>query len=211
MVYIIFLCLSIPLLLLLPLLEKRSRIIVGFFLLGTVSALCAYEVNSIAFSLMNFGARAFTEVIPPISEELLKALPVLLYALWFDDSRKNVLPVAMAVGIGFAVLENSMILVDNVGAVTIAWAAGRGISACLMHGLCTVVVGTGITYVKKQKKLFYTGTFGLLSIAIIMHALFNLLIQSRYDYIGMVMPLLLYGALYLIHRGKYLKLPFISY
>lgn len=211
MVYIIFLCLTIPMLLMLPLLEKRSRYIVGFMLLGAVTALSAYEINTIVFPLTGMEARSFTEVIPPIIEELLKALPVLLYALLLDDDRKRVLPIAMAVGVGFAVLENTVILVDNLGAVTITWAAARGFSASLMHGLCTMVVGTGITYVNKQKKLFYTGTFGLLSIAITLHALFNLLIQSSYDYIGMSMPLVLYGLLYLARRGKILKLPFLSY
>ena len=104
-----------------------------------------------------------------------------------------------------------MILIDNLGAVTLAWAAARGFTASLMHGLCTMIVGTGITYVKKQKKLFYTGTFGLLSIAVTLHALFNLLIQSQYDYIGMVFPLALYGLVYLAWRGKKLRLPFLSY
>ena len=80
-----------------------------------------------------------------------------------------------------------------------------------MPGLCTVTIGTGICYVKKQRKLFYTGTFGLLSIAITMHALFNLLIQSSFDIIGMVMPLALYGLLYVMRSRKKLKLPFLSY
>ena len=71
-----------------------------------------------------------------------------------------------------------------------------------------MVAGTGITYVKKQKKLFYTGTFGLLSISITMHALFNLLIQSEYDWIGMIMPMALYGALYWAYKGKRMRLPF---
>ena len=61
----------------------------------------------------------------------------------------------MAVGVGFAILENSMILTDNVGAVTVLWATARGFSASLMHGLCTVVAGTGITYVKKQKAVLH--------------------------------------------------------
>lgn len=208
MVYIIFLCLAIPMVLMLPLLESRSRYIVGFMLLGTVTALSAYEVNTIVYPLSGLGARSFTEIIPPMTEELLKTLPVLLYALLLDDRRNKVLPVAMAVGVGFAILENSVILIDNLGAVTAAWAAARGFSASLMHGLCTVIVGTGITYVKKQRKLFYTGTFGLLSISITMHALFNLLIQSDYDYIGMAMPLILYGLIYWIYKGKWVRLPF---
>ncbi|MDU7705954.1 MAG: PrsW family glutamic-type intramembrane protease [Clostridium sp.] len=211
MVYIIFLCLSIPMVLMVPLLESRSRWIVGFFLLGAVTALAAYEINTIVFPFSGMSARSFTELIPPIVEELLKALPVLCYALLLDDSRKRVLPIAMAVGVGFAVLENTALLVEYLGSVSIAWAAGRGFSASLMHGLCTVTIGTGICYVKKQRKLFYTGTFGLLSIAITMHALFNLLIQSSFDIIGMVMPLALYGLLYVMRSRKKLKLPFLSY
>ena len=38
MVYIIFLCLSIPLGLMLPLLETRSRYLLGFLLLGALAA-----------------------------------------------------------------------------------------------------------------------------------------------------------------------------
>lgn len=208
MVYIIFLCLAIPMLLMLLLLESRSRYIVGFMLLGTVTALSAYEINTIVFPLTGLSARSFTEIIPPIIEELLKALPVLLYALLLNDRRDQVLPIAMAVGVGFAILENAFILIENLGSVTILWATARGFSASLMHGLCTVTVGTGITYVKKQKKLFYTGTFGLLSIAVTMHALFNLLIQSRYDIIGLIMPTVLYGLIYWIYKGKMLRLPY---
>lgn len=211
MVYIVFSCLSIPLLLMLPLLESRSRWIIGFFLLGAFTALAAYEINTIAFPLSGLDSRSFSEKIPPMVEELLKALPVLCYALLLDDSRGRVLPIAMAVGVGFAVLENTVLLVEYLDGVTLAWAVARGFSASLMHGLCTVNIGTGICYVKKQKKLFYTGTFGLLSIAIIMHALFNLLIQSSYDLIGMIMPLVLYALLYILQRGKRLKLPFLSY
>lgn len=211
MVYIIFLCLTIPMLLMLPLLENRSRRIVGFYLLGAFTALAAYEINTIAFPFSGMDTRGFSELIPPIAEELVKALPVLCYALLLDDSRQRVLPVAMAVGVGFAVLENTVLLVKYQSGVTLAWAAARGFSASLMHGLCTVTIGTGICYVKKQKKLFYTGTFGLLSIAITLHALFNLLIQSSYDFVGMVMPLTLYALLYLLRSRKKLKLPFLSY
>ena len=151
MVYIIFLCLTIPMLLMLPLLENRSRCIVGFMLLGTVTALSAYEINTIVYPMTGLSARSFSELVPPMTEELLKAMPVLLYAVLLDDRRNRVLPIAMAVGVGFAILENSMILIDNVGSVTVLWATARGFSASLMHGLCTVVAGTGITYVKKQK------------------------------------------------------------
>ena len=92
-----------------------------------------------------------------MTEELLKALPVLVFAVFFSDDRKDILPAAMSVGIGFSILENTAILVQNLTVVTLGWAALRGLSASLMHGLCTMIIGAGLPYVKKQRKLFCTG------------------------------------------------------
>lgn len=211
MVYVIFLCIALPLLLMLPILERRSRRLVFFLLLGMTCALTAYEVNTILYALCGLDAVRFTQTVPPITEEILKALPVLIFALFFSDDRKSILPVAMSVGIGFSVLENTVILVQNLAAVTLGWAALRGLSASLMHGLCTMIVGAGLPYIKKQKKLFWTGIFGLWSIAVTMHAMFNLLIQSQYSWLGACLPMVLYVLLYLVRRRGRLKLPFLSY
>ncbi|HIZ54788.1 MAG TPA: hypothetical protein H9671_01090 [Firmicutes bacterium] len=56
----------------------------------------------------------------------------------------------------------------------------------------TLSVGYGMTFIRKQKKLFYTGVFGLPSLAMAFHAIFNLLIQSPYDWVGMLMPICMY-------------------
>lgn len=73
------------------------------------------------------------------------------------------------------------------------------------------MVGAGLPYVKKYKKLFYTGIFGLLAIAATMHATFNLLIQSSYGLTGALLPMSLYGMLYLARRSGRLRLPFLTY
>ena len=57
--------------------------------------------------------------VPPVTEKLLKALPVLVFAVFFSDDRKDVLPAAMSVGIGFSILENTAILVQNLTVVTL--------------------------------------------------------------------------------------------
>lgn len=49
MVYVIFLCIALPLGLMLPILERRSRRLVFFLLLGMVSALVAYKLNSLLY------------------------------------------------------------------------------------------------------------------------------------------------------------------
>ena len=211
MVYVIFLCIALPLLLMLPILEGRSRRLVFFLLLGMTTALVSYEIDSILYPLCGLDAMRFSLTVPPITEEISKALPVLVFAVFFHDDRGAVLPAAMSVGIGFSILENTAILVQDLAVVTLGWAALRGFSASLMHGLCTMVIGAGLTYVKKQKKIFYTGIFGLLAIAVTMHAMFNLLIQSRYRWLGACLPMAAYVILYRVRRHGRLKLPFLSY
>ena len=63
----------------------------------------------------------------------------------------------------------------------------------MMHGICTAAVGYGMGYVKKKKKLFVSGTFALLALAIIYHGLFNMLVQStNLQYVGFFMPAVTY-------------------
>ena len=211
MVYVIFLCIALPLGLMLPILERRSRRLVFFLLLGMVSALVAYKLNSLLYPLSGLDVVQFSQTVPPVTEELLKALPVLVFAVFFSDDRKDILPAAMSVGIGFSILENTAILVQNLTVVTLGWAALRGLSASLMHGLCTMIIGAGLPYVKKQRKLFCTGIFGLFTVSATMHALFNLLIQSDYSWLGACFPMVLYVLFYVVRRTGRIRLPFLSY
>ena len=46
---------------------------------------------------------------------------------------KGVLPVVMSVGVGFALVENTVLLTEDFSAATLVWAALRGLSSSLMH------------------------------------------------------------------------------
>ena len=96
--------------------------------------------------------------------------------------------------------ENIVILVQNISEVSVFWALVRGFGSGLVHGLCTVMVGYGISYIKKRKKLFFCGTFALLSAAIIYHATYNLLVQSTMQYAGILLPILTYIPALLLLR-----------
>jgi RsiW-degrading membrane proteinase PrsW (M82 family) len=133
-----------------------------------------------------------TTSVTPIVEEVVKAFPVLLYAFLFSDDRQELMSLAVAVGIGFAVLESSYILVGNGGTFSLFTAIVRGFGTGLMHGICTATVGIGMSYVHQKKKLFYTGSFALLIMAIIYHAIYNALVQSDFSYIGYFMPIVTY-------------------
>jgi len=198
MVYIMMICMVVPLLLLMTLLNRQSRLLLGFVLCGMVLAVCAYEINSLVCSVFRLSGPELSIKAAPIVEEILKALPVLFFAVFVSDERKQELQLAMAVGIGFAILENAFLLITYVDEVNIGWAIVRGVSTSLSHGICTLIVGCGIIFVRKQKKLFYTGTFALLTAAMTLHAIFNLLIQSPYDYIALALPIVIYAVFWIV-------------
>lgn len=202
MVYIIMVCIAVPLLLLMTMLNPRSRLLLGFVLCGMLLAVCAYEINSLACVIFHLSGPELSIKAAPVIEEILKAIPVLFFAVFVSDAKKQLLQLAMAVGIGFAVLENAFLLITYVDAVSIGWAIVRGISASLMHGICTLIVGCGIIFVRRQKKLFYTGTFALLAAAMTLHALFNLLVQSPYDYIALALPIIIYSLFWIVRLKR---------
>ena len=195
-------CMVVPLLLLMTMLDNKSQLLLGFVLCGMMLAVCAYEVNSLVCYLFQLSGLELSIKAAPIIEEILKALPVLFYAALVSDERKQVLQLAMAVGIGFAILENAFLLITYVDAVNIGWAIVRGVSTSLSHGICTLIVGCGIIFVRKQKKLFYTGTFALLAAAMTLHAIFNLLIQSPYDYVALALPLIMYAVFWIVRLQR---------
>lgn len=204
LVYILFIALVAPLLLMMFMLRKRSRLLVGYMLIGIFVSIFVSELNTLILNMFNGDMIYVTTTITPISEEIVKAIPVLFYALVFSDNRDRVMPIAFATGVGFATFENMVILVQNIESVTIGWAIIRGFSTALMHAVCTVAVGFGICFIRKRKKLFYCGTFALLTMACIYHGIFNMLVQSNYKYLGFVLPAVTYVPI-LFQQYQYYK------
>ena len=203
LIYILFIALVAPLILMLQMLRKRSRVLVGYMIIGIFVSLFVSELNTILLDLFSGNAEYVTTTITPITEEIVKAVPVIVYAIVFSDDRDKVMPVAFATGVGFAMFENMVILVQNIETVNIGWAFIRGLSTALMHAMCTVAVGYGVCFIRKKKKLFYCGTFALLTMAMIYHGIFNMLVQSAYKYLGFVLPSLTYIPILYQHLRYY--------
>ena len=192
LIYILFICITIPLTLMAFLIDKKPRRIVIFFIVGICSAVFASEVNGILSSLVQLDIFDFTIRVTPVTEEIIKAIPVLFYAKEVSNKKETLITVSLAVGIGFAIMENTYILTQNIGYVSLLWAIMRGFGTGIMHGMCTFLVGTGFAFANKNKKIFITGTFALLSLAITYHSVFNMLVQSDYKYVGAVLPIITY-------------------
>lgn len=92
----ILICFAVPLLLLMTLLESRSRLLLGFMLLGMLVAVSSYEINTLVQLSFLMSGQEISVKVAPIVEELLKALPVLFYAALICDDKKTLLPLASA-------------------------------------------------------------------------------------------------------------------
>lgn len=191
MIYILFISISIPLLLMALLMEKKARLPISFMIIGIFVSVFASEVNGLLSNLLSMDTYSMTVIVTPVSEELLKALPVLYYAIVISDKRERLFTASMAIGIGFALLENAYFLLNSDN-FTIIIAIIRAFGAGLMHGMCTLLVGVGISFVKKKSKMFAVGTFGLLSTAIVYHGIYNILIQSEFSIVGALLPIATY-------------------
>ena len=193
--YIVFICFALPFMLGIPIVRRQTRLILLFTFIGMCCCLFISEVNGLLSLAIGEDLYYITTNITPLTEELIKALPVLLFAVFISSERQTLLTIAFMTGLGFALLENSTILVETAitqGSVGILWALIRTLGAGLLHSLCTTSVGVGISFIRDHKKFFVCGSFALLSQAIVYHSIYNSLIQSDYKYFGAAMPMATY-------------------
>lgn len=203
LIYILFISVFIPILLMALLMEKKARLPISFVLVGIFISVFVAEINGLLRSLLAMDTFRFTVVVTPITEEILKALPVLVYAMLISDKKETLFTASMATGIGFAVLENAFYLLND-ASFNMVDAIIRAFGTGLMHGMCTLLVGAGISFAKKRSKIFVVGTFALLSTAITYHGIYNMLVQSPYEAIGFLLPILTYIP-FLVWRIKIKK------
>jgi RsiW-degrading membrane proteinase PrsW (M82 family) len=177
MIYILFVSVFVPILLMANLIEKKARLPIVFVLAGIFISVFAAELNGVLRQMLPLNNYELTIIVTPMTEEVLKALPVLFYALVISDKQERLFTASMATGIGFAVLENAYYLLTS-RHWNVLDAVARAFGTGLMHGMCTLLVGVGIVFVKKKRKIFWVGTFALLSTAITYHGIYNMLVQS---------------------------------
>ena len=191
LIYILFVAIFVPILLMTCLVEKKARHPLVFVLIGIFLSVFASEINAYLRNVLPMTPFEVTIIVTPISEEILKALPILFFASILLPKKEAVFTASIAIGIGFAVLENAFYMLND-ASFNMIDAIVRAFGAGLMHGMCTLLVGVGILFVKKKQKLFVVGTFAMLSTAITYHGIFNMLVQSDYRLIGYLLPIATY-------------------
>lgn len=176
-------------------------------IVGMYIAVLASEINALLADLLEGSMDHFhlTITVTPLGEEILKALPLLFAVVVLGDNRERLFQRAMSIGLGFAILENTFILIRNVESVSLLWAMIRGFSSGLMHALCTISIGIGMSLIKRRRKLFVCSTFAWLMVASMYHSMYNMLVQSDYWYVGAVIPVLSYIPVAIIIKKRKLN------
>lgn len=187
---ILFISFAAPLLMTLFVCKGKARTLLLFLFLGTVVCLFCGEFSAIVMQALSFDRQYFTSNFTPLFEEVFKALPILAFAFLYKPKKRLLLECSILVGVGFAVLENAFILGGSAAYVSVSTALIRGFGAGMMHGVSTLAVGYGMTFVHTKRKLFYTGTLALLAVATIFHAIYNTLVQSDHQLVGFLLPVM---------------------
>ena len=199
----LFICMAVPLSMMLLVFRGRSRAILGFLLTGVFMCLFAGEINGLILNGTGWSFRFLTVNITPIVEELLKAFPVIFIAILIRPDRQFLLECAIAVGVGFATMENVCLFFDTFSALSAWTVLARGFGAGMMHGVSTLAVGFSMTLATSGRKLSYAGTVAALSSAIIYHSIYNIMVQSAYPAIGVLLPIVTFIPLLLLMNKKW--------
>ncbi len=197
----IFVLIAAPLLACLFCVRGHPRAIVTSLLVGmVVCLLSAYVSSFIAQATCLDSVQAAVQVAPMV-EETLKLLPLLFFLLAAEPKVENVGLAFVFVAVGFATMESAFYLADA-GLTDPATLALRGLSTAMMHLVCGVVMGYGLTRAWEHPWMRAAGTFGLLCLVMCYHGLFNLLVAAG-DLAGIaaiVMPVASLAVIILVQR-----------
>ncbi len=193
--YVLFICIAVPLAMMLVPIEKKSRKVIISLLTGMFLCLFVSEINGLLLRVTDFTMLYLTTNITPITEELVKVLPVIYYAHVFSDDKRSIITVAFATGVGFAMLENIIILMQYSESASFLFALIRGFSTGLMHSITTMLVANFVPYIHKKRKLYLGGVLCTFNLAVVFHAVFNLLVEDESviaNRIGFFLPVSVY-------------------
>lgn len=199
----IFIVTALPLLFLLAFLKKEQRVLVYFLLWGLCAAIIVYYLRSLV-DASGISTAYYAVDMGPLLEECMKALPlVLLFLAAGKKYDRHILPLAMASGIGFSILENYLyVSAMQAGSVDLLlMAATRALTTSLMHGCTTALIGYGLYLVRGlEKSALPSMLLGLYATAVTIHAIYNLLVMYSAwgKLIAVLLPIIMAFALLLL-------------
>lgn len=199
----IYICLAAPLIVAVLCLESYRRRIIIFMLSGMTMCLLSSYINTFLAAVYGLNALTASVEISPTVEEVMKLLPVIFYLLVFEPPKNRMAGNTITVAIGFATFENVCYLLGN-DTSNIQHLLIRGFGTGTMHVVTGMVVMLGMKAVWEKLWLRLAGTLGLLTIAIVYHASFNILVSQTGvpAYIGYMFPIVTVIAVLIVKKYR---------
>ena len=185
----ILICIAIPLIIAVFFLKGSARRVIAFFIAGMGVCLLAAYMGGYLEYVLGLNTEDTSIFISPVSEEIMKFVPVLLYILLLSPSDDELILASIGVGAGFATFENICHILSN-GSWSITHILIRGLATGVMHMICLMALSMAIVVLKKHNAVTFPVIMGALGISVSFHALYNLLVSKAgiSSYIGYVIP-----------------------
>lgn len=200
----VFISLMTPLTMMLFVFHGQPKVILGYAMAGMYICTLAGEINALVLSSGTISYAYLAQNVSPLIEEILKCIPIFLLAFAFNPSKQFLVECAVALGIGFALMENIEVLFSNIDNFSIILALIRGFGAGMTHGLCALFIGLGAEIIQRKRRILIPGILGVLSAAAIYHGIYNTIIASQYQMFGIVLPLLTFIPILIAMRKQHL-------
>lgn len=186
----VFICIAAPFFVAIFFAREGARRFCEFFVAGVTMCLLAAYINSFLVTLTGYSMEYAVICVTPISEELMKVLPIMFYFLVMEPDDDKLITSAVATGVGFATFENCCYLLDA-GAADFGSIMIRGLAVGVMHTMCTLAVALILVLFGRYHRMMPSVLAGMLAAAVTFHALYNMLVsvEGVTQMCGYAMPL----------------------
>ena len=108
---------------------------------------------------------------------------------------------AISLGAGFATFENCCYLLAT-GSESLTFTLVRGLAVGVMHIVCMLAMSLSLVMVRRYRVFTFAAVVGCLSLSVVFHALYNLLVSvpGISTYVGYILPLFMALAFYWPYR-----------
>ncbi len=197
----ILLCIALPLAISMFFIQGELRRYLAAFLLGMVMCLISAYIGGFMNLVTGMGENDTSVFISPVIEELMKLMPLFFFMVMFAPKERTLTMLAVAIGSGFATFENCCYILTS-GSENLTYVLIRGFVVGVMHIVSILALSVWFISAKRLNVFGFPAVVGGLSLAMIFHALYNLLVSEpgTSRIIGYLLPLLTTAGLYYLYR-----------
>ncbi|HAU99594.1 MAG TPA: hypothetical protein DCW47_00155 [Lachnospiraceae bacterium] len=197
----ILICIALPLLLTVFFVRDSARRLVINFIIGMIVCLLGAYVSGFIDVVSGYGTQDTAIFVSPVVEETMKFLPLIFYFLMLQPEDDRLLHAAAGIGAGFASYENVCSMITS-GTENFAFLLIRGLAVGVMHIVSVSALALGLMVARYYKVSGLSSILGALSLGMLFHGIYNLLVSERgvSSAIGFSLPLITAFILLLVYK-----------